>query len=50
MERLSQGANVVMTSSTGGVYSQLMVACLAVPDNNLFEIALLKIAAGYTRT
>lgn len=33
MERLSQGAKVVVTSSTGGVCSQLMVGCLAVPDN-----------------
>lgn len=35
MERLSQGAKVVVTSSTGGVCSQLMVGCLAVPDNYL---------------
>lgn len=35
MERLSQGAKVVVTSSTGGVCSQLMVGCLAVPDSYL---------------
>lgn len=35
MERLSQGAKVVVTSSTGGVCSQLMVGCLVVPDNYL---------------
>lgn len=35
MERLSQGAKVVVTSSTGGVCSQLMIGCLEVPDNYL---------------
>lgn len=35
MERLSQGAKVVVTSSNGGVCSQLMIGCLVVPDNYL---------------